>query len=41
VLLDVGQVSVFGKGGKTRVVLLPTPVWRQTAGQPAPTSRHT
>jgi integrase/recombinase XerD len=22
-----GQVSVFGKGGKTRVVLIPSPVW--------------
>ena len=24
---DGGQVSVFGKGGKTRVVLIPPPVW--------------
>ena len=25
---DGGQVTVFGKGGKTRTVLLPTDVWR-------------
>lgn len=24
---DAGQVTVFGKGGKTRVVLLPAPIW--------------
>ena len=24
---DAGQVNVFGKGGKTRVVLLPAPIW--------------
>jgi integrase/recombinase XerD len=26
---DAGQVTVFGKGGKTRAVLLPPAVWRQ------------
>ena len=25
---DGGQITVFGKGGKTRVVLLPASVWR-------------
>ncbi len=24
---DAGQITVFGKGGKTRVVLLPAPIW--------------
>lgn len=26
---DGGQVTVFGKGSKTRTVLLPTPIWRE------------
>jgi integrase/recombinase XerD len=26
---DAGQVTVYGKGGKTRVVLLPPSVWRE------------
>ncbi len=26
---DAGQVTVFGKGGKTGIVLLPAPVWRE------------
>jgi len=26
---DAGQVNVFGKGGKTRVVLLPAPLWKR------------
>lgn len=26
---DGGQVTVFGKGGKTRVVLLPSAIWRE------------
>ena len=26
---DAGQVTAYGKGGKTRVVLLPTTVWRE------------
>jgi len=26
---DAGQVTIFGKGGKTRVVLLPVSVWRE------------
>ena len=26
---DAGQVSAFGKGGKTRVVRLPAPVWNR------------
>jgi integrase/recombinase XerD len=26
---DGGQVTVFGKGGKTRTVLLPTAIWRE------------
>ena len=25
---DAGQITVFGKGGKTRVVLLPSSIWR-------------
>jgi len=29
---DAGQVSVFGKGGKTRIVLLPVSVWRLLEG---------
>jgi integrase/recombinase XerD len=29
---DAGQVTVFGKGGKTRVVLLPVSVWRELEG---------
>jgi integrase/recombinase XerD len=28
-LPDAGQATVFGKGGTTRVVLLPASVWRQ------------
>lgn len=24
---EAGQIAVFGKGGKTRVILLPTPMW--------------
>ncbi len=28
---DAGQVTVFGKGGKTGIVLLPVPVWREVA----------
>lgn len=28
---DAGQATVFGKGGKTRAVLLPTGVWRELA----------
>jgi len=27
-----GQVTVFGKGGKTRVILLPASVWREIQG---------
>jgi integrase/recombinase XerD len=40
-----GQVTVFGKGGKTRVILLPAPVWsavtslRGNAGKDAPVFR--
>lgn len=40
-----GQVTVFGKGGKTRTILLPTGVWtallalRGTAGEDAPVFR--
>jgi integrase len=40
-----GQVTVFGKGGKTRVVLLPAGVWRElsalrgSAGQDDPVFR--
>jgi integrase/recombinase XerD len=26
---DAGQVNVFGKGGKTRVILLPVPLWKR------------
>ena len=26
---DAGQVTVYGKGGKTRVVLLPAAIWRE------------
>ena len=26
---DAGQVTAYGKGGKTRVVLLPSTVWRE------------
>jgi integrase/recombinase XerD len=39
---DAGQVTIFGKGSKTRVVLLPARVWselvtlRESAGQDAP-----
>ncbi len=39
---DAGQLSTYGKGGKTRVVLLPAVVWRAlvalrgTAGMDAP-----
>src|SRR5262249_26061151 len=29
---DAGQVTVFGKGDKTRVVLLPASVWRELEG---------
>ena len=29
---DGGQVTLFGKGGKTRVVLLPASVWRELVG---------
>lgn len=29
---DGGQLTVFGKGGKTRVVLLPQPVWAKLIG---------
>jgi len=29
---DAGQVTVFGKGGKTRVVLLPASTWRALSG---------
>ena len=29
---DAGQVTVFGKGGKTRVVLLPVSTWRALSG---------
>jgi len=29
---DAGQVTVFGKGGKTRVVLLPASVWQELEG---------
>jgi integrase/recombinase XerD len=42
---DAGQVTVFGKGGKTRVVLLPAGVWRElsalrgSAGQDDPVFR--
>jgi integrase/recombinase XerD len=28
---DAGQVSVFGKGGKTRVILLTAPIWQRLA----------
>ena len=28
---DAGQINVFGKGGKTRVVLLPAPLWARIA----------
>jgi integrase/recombinase XerD len=42
---DAGQVTVFGKGGRTRVVLLPAGVWRElsalrgSAGQDDPVFR--
>ncbi len=42
---DAGQATVYGKGGKTRVVLLPSSVWRGLvqlrgdAGQDAPVFR--
>lgn len=26
---DAGQVTIFGKGGKTRMVLLPAPIWNR------------
>jgi len=29
---DAGQVTIFGKGGKTRVVLLPVSVWQELEG---------
>lgn len=29
---DAGQVTIYGKGGKTRVVLLPASVWRVVTG---------
>jgi len=29
---DAGQVAIFGKGGKTRVVLLPISVWQELEG---------
>ncbi len=29
---DAGQVTIFGKGGKTRVVLLPASVWQELDG---------
>lgn len=35
---DTGQVTVFGKGGKTGVVLLPAPVWAEL--QQLPGSHH-
>lgn len=28
---DAGQITVFGKGGKTRVILLPAPIWVRVA----------
>ena len=28
---DAGQINVFGKGGKTRVILLPAPMWSRLA----------
>jgi integrase/recombinase XerD len=31
---DTGQLTVYGKGGKTRVVLLPLSVWQDLAGLP-------
>ena len=42
---DAGQATVYGKGGKTRVILLPASVWRalaplrQGADQDAPVFR--
>lgn len=42
---DAGQATIYGKGGKTRVVLLPSTVWRALvalrgdAGQDAPVVR--
>jgi site-specific recombinase XerD len=30
---DAGQVNVYGKGGKTRTVLLPASVWRELVGR--------
>jgi integrase/recombinase XerD len=27
--MDGGQVTVFGKGSKSRMVLLPNPIWRE------------
>jgi integrase/recombinase XerD len=30
---DAGQITVFGKGGKTRVVLLPAGLWRRIDAQ--------
>ena len=29
---DAGQITVFGKGGKTRVILLPASTWRALSG---------
>ena len=31
---EAGQLTVFGKGGKTRVVLLPASVWRSLGPLP-------
>ena len=28
---DAGQITVFGKGGKTRMILLPAPIWTRVA----------
>jgi integrase/recombinase XerD len=38
---DGGQVTVYGKGGKTRVVLLPPTVWRELMALSARTRRAT
>jgi integrase len=32
---DAGQLTVFGKGGKTRIVLLPHSVWQDLADLPS------
>lgn len=37
---DGGQISVFGKGGVTRSIQIPAPVWRQVTALRGPESRQ-